>query len=134
MCGVFGEIVCWQKKKKKSSAGSQGFLYWKACREEHWDAGDAVHPRLARGPECRVTRYENDFSGVFGEGKGKSLVRCYGTFSSRRDGAKTLSCIETYFSSVPGYKTPLLIPRCSSQGHFLFPRLYFFLPFLFQSF
>lgn len=46
MCGAFGEIVCWQKesRKKKSLAGSQGFLYWKACREEHRDAGDAVYP------------------------------------------------------------------------------------------
>lgn len=40
--------------------------------------------RLATGPECRVTRYENDFSGIFwrGDVTRKSLVQCYGFFFS----------------------------------------------------
>lgn len=71
MSVVFGEIVC-RQKKKKSSAGSQSFLYWKACREEHWDAGDAVHPRW---PEARNAEWQDmktTFQGFWGSKKKKS--------------------------------------------------------------
>lgn len=117
------------KKKKKIFSRQPRFFVLEGMQGGTLGCWRRRSSTLARGPECRVTRYENDFSGFLGEAKRKSLVRCYGTFSSRRDGAKTLSCIETYFSSVPGYKTPLLIPRCSSQGHFFVPRA-LFLPIL----
>lgn len=39
--------------------------------------------RLADGPERRVTKYENDFYGLFGR-----KVCWDGTFSSRRNGAR----------------------------------------------
>lgn len=126
MCGVFGEIVCWQKEKgeKKSLAGSQGFLYWNACMEEHWVAGDAVYPRWPRAQNAEWQDMKMTF-GVFLGGRDttrKSLVQCFVTsFFFQGEWCKNIVLHRDVFQQRARAPNASPNPRCSSQGHFFVP-------------
>lgn len=124
------KLFAGKKKEKKPSAGSQGFFF---CigKQAGRNIGMLEYTFIHAGhrPRMQSDKILEWLLGFFGgKQKGKSLVQCYRTFSSRRNGAKTLSYIETYFS----YASPN--PRSSSQGHFFCSLGFYFHPsFLFQS-